>query len=88
MLFSRNIAPSCSYCLHGSSIGNGEVACTKRGIVSVAGYCRRFQYDPLKREPEMPSSYPTDQLTTGLEEMLGQFTNPDNFRNTDSYSEP
>ena len=54
MLFSRNIAPSCSYCRNGSSIGNGEVACLKRGITSAGGSCKRFAYDPLKREPERP----------------------------------
>ncbi|NLA87519.1 MAG: hypothetical protein GX847_09650 [Clostridiales bacterium] len=54
MLFSRNIAPSCSYCRFGSGIGNGEIACLRRGITSAGGSCRRFVYDPLKREPERP----------------------------------
>jgi hypothetical protein len=52
MLFRQKIAPSCSYCRLGRSIGNGEVACVKRGITSCAGSCKRFLYDPLKREPE------------------------------------
>jgi len=55
MLFYRNITPSCSYCRLGSSIGNGEIACLRRGITSAGGSCRRFVYDPLKREPESPS---------------------------------
>jgi hypothetical protein len=54
MLFSRNIAPSCSYCRYGSSFGNDEIACLKRGIMSAGGSCGRFAYDPLKREPERP----------------------------------
>ncbi len=54
MLFSRNIEPSCSYCRFGSSIGSGEIACIRRGITTAGGACRRFVYDPLKREPERP----------------------------------
>ena len=54
MLFSCNIAPSCSYCRLGTSIGNGEIACVRRGITSAGGSCKRFIYDPIKREPERP----------------------------------
>ncbi len=52
MLFSRNILPSCSYCRFGSNIGDGEVACVKRGIVSAESFCRQYTYDPLKRRPD------------------------------------
>ncbi len=54
MLFSPKVTPSCSYCRRGTSIGNGEVACVRRGITSLNGSCKRFIYDPLKREPEIP----------------------------------
>lgn len=54
MLFDRKIAPSCSYCRLGTSIGNGEIACLRRGITSEGGSCKHFAYDPLKREPERP----------------------------------
>jgi hypothetical protein len=54
MLFSRHIPPSCSYCRYGSSIGNGEIACLRRGITSAGGSCKKFRYDPLKRVPERP----------------------------------
>jgi hypothetical protein len=54
MLFSRYIVPSCSYCRFGTDIGNGEIACIRRGITSVGSSCKRFHYDPLKREPERP----------------------------------
>ena len=30
--------------------------CPKRGVVSAAGSCRRFRYDPLKRVPPKPLS--------------------------------
>ncbi|MEL4105677.1 hypothetical protein AAFA46_02380 [Oscillospiraceae bacterium WX1] len=54
MLFNRHIAPSCSHCRYGSIISDGEVACVKRGITPAHGACRRYIYDPLKREPERP----------------------------------
>jgi hypothetical protein len=57
MVFSRNVPPSCSYCRRGSSIGNGEIACLKRGITSAGGSCKSFIYDPIKREPERPQAY-------------------------------
>lgn len=68
MLFSCKIAPSCSYCRHGSHIGNGEIACVKRGITSVGGYCGRFTYDPLKREPERPCGQEKIVLPDALKE--------------------
>lgn len=51
MLFLKKIEPSCSYCASGSRISDTDVACLRRGIVSAQGSCRRFKYDPLKREP-------------------------------------
>ena len=51
MLFDRNIPPACSYCFFGKAMSDSEVACKKRGIMSPEGFCRRFKYDPLKREP-------------------------------------
>lgn len=63
MLFKENIEPSCSYCKNGSRISEEEVACTKKGIVSSGGHCRRFVYDPLRREPAKPLSLRTDDLS-------------------------
>ncbi len=68
MLFSRHIAPSCSYCRFGSSIGNGEIACLRRGITSAAGSCKRFVYDPLKRVPEPPMFLDKSKLAEKLGE--------------------
>jgi hypothetical protein len=65
MLFSRKIAPCCSYCLLGSSIGNGEIACVRRGITLEGSSCKRFVYDPIKREPERrrpPEKKPLEAL--------------------------
>lgn len=58
MLFLKKIEPSCSYCASGSRISDTEVACLRRGIVSAQGSCRKFTYDPLKREP--PHTEPLD----------------------------
>ena len=55
MLFKKDIEPSCSYCKNGVKISQTQVACLRRGVVSAAGQCKKFSYDPLKREPEPPS---------------------------------
>jgi hypothetical protein len=52
MLYNRNILPACSYCRFGTDIGNAEIACVKRGIMSAIGCCRLYAYDPLKRVPD------------------------------------
>ena len=54
MLFDKNREPSCSYCHWGERIGDYEVACSKHGIVAPDSSCRKFRYEPLKREPEHP----------------------------------
>ena len=52
LLFRRDIAPSCTYCKHGISLGFGEIACTRRGIMTEEGKCGAFRYEPTKRKPE------------------------------------
>jgi len=56
MLFRRDIDPSCAYCVSGTHIGFGEVACIKRGIMDVEGSCNAFRYEPTKRQPEFPQN--------------------------------
>ena len=51
MLFRRKIERSCSYCLYGTGLEGGSVLCSKKGIRSADGQCRRFKYDPCKRIP-------------------------------------
>jgi len=34
------------------TLGFGEVACSKRGIMSDEGRCGVFRYEPTKRKPE------------------------------------
>lgn len=51
--FNKKLPPSCSYCVHGnpSAYGN-EILCLKRGITEKRDHCRKYKYDPLKRQPE------------------------------------
>ena len=63
MIFNRNIEPSCSYCRFGTTLGNDEYACTKRGIVSAFNSCGSFRYEPTKREPEALPKLKTSALS-------------------------
>lgn len=56
MLFQKNIEPRCAYCKRGAPLDEERVICVKKGIVVASGSCRRFQYDPLKRQPPRPAS--------------------------------
>ena len=52
MLYGKDIVPSCGLCERGTPLSGGEeVLCPKNGVVACGYRCRRFKYDPLKREP-------------------------------------
>ena len=51
MLFRKKIDRACSYCCHGTTLEDGMVLCTKKGIRESQSKCRRFRYDPIKRIP-------------------------------------
>lgn len=51
MLFRKKLPRSCSYCAWGTRVGEEQVLCTKRGVVSLYYACRKFDYDPCKRIP-------------------------------------
>ena len=53
-MFEKNIEPRCGYCQRGAPLEDDKVMCSKKGIVSAAGACRGFRYDPLKRVPPKP----------------------------------
>ena len=57
-LFNKNdITPSCSYCVHGKLSPNKEsILCVKAGIVDLDYSCKKFKYDPLKRQPRRPKA--------------------------------
>lgn len=48
-LFGADIEPSCSYCRHNGG-KEGEVLCTVHCEMA-DGKCKKYQYDPLMREP-------------------------------------
>ncbi len=52
MLFRKKIMRSCAYCEYGAQIEDGVILCSKKGLCSISGKCRRFKYDPCKRIPQ------------------------------------
>ena len=62
MLFEKDIEPRCAYCKRGSLLGEDQVICLKRGIMSAAGSCRAFRYDPLKPVPPRPAALDLSRL--------------------------
>lgn len=51
MLFRRKLPRSCIYCAWGTKVGDEQVLCIKRGVVSAYYACHKFKYDPCKRVP-------------------------------------
>ena len=48
--------PVCELCAYSAPISDtDELICSKRGVVSKDGKCRKFIYDPLKRVPFSPA---------------------------------
>ena len=51
--FNKKLPSSCSYCVHGTPTAYGkEILCKKRGVTEMRDSCRKYKYDPLKREPQ------------------------------------
>jgi hypothetical protein len=50
-----NVEPQCKYCVHSSWVTGSEYICLKCGVVRAGNYCRKFEYDVYKREPETPN---------------------------------
>lgn len=51
-LFGNNISPACEYCAKAkTSVRDGVMLCSKKGIVALNFKCRSFEYDPIKRVP-------------------------------------
>ena len=56
-IFRKDIDPQCAYCEHGTVTANKDtVICKKQGAVMQSfSKCKKFKYDPLKREPKVIS---------------------------------
>ena len=54
-LYNESIDPHCAYCAHCKPDNEYQGVCEYRGIVAMAGSCRRFEYDALRRKPPKPA---------------------------------
>jgi len=53
----------CKFCEHASALSSPDtMLCKKHAIVDAGGCCRRFVYDPLKREPSALPKLQTVEL--------------------------
>lgn len=50
-LFGNRIDIECKYCVNSSDF-DGASVCKMGLYLEPSGYCRRFEYDPLKRAPQ------------------------------------
>jgi len=51
-IYGNRIEPACDVCQMGKRSADGQaVLCAKKGIMPLYHSCRKFIYDPLKREP-------------------------------------
>lgn len=53
-LFKSNIDPQCAYCEYAQITPGSNVAVCKKigGIMQLHSKCKKYKYDPLKREPK------------------------------------
>lgn len=51
MLFRKKIPRSCTYCVYGTQLDDGQILCSKAGIRTNPDGCRKFRYAPCKRIP-------------------------------------
>ena len=56
-LFGNNITPSCEYCEFSTKNNDGKPLC-QFGSNSVDTPCKRYSYDPLKRQPKPVPTLP------------------------------
>lgn len=58
-LFSKGREARCAWCVHGREASDAELRlCPFKGVVDACFRCRRFRYDPLKREPKPAPTLP------------------------------
>ena len=54
MLFRKKIDRYCTYCQFAGKVDDETMICRHYGLVPASHRCRKFRYDPLKREPILP----------------------------------
>lgn len=64
--FDKNVPCSCEYCVYGErSPYTNDILCKKQGITQLRDSCRKYKYDPLKREPmkaKIADNYTSDDF--------------------------
>lgn len=55
----HEIIKLCAYCEHAECLNDPEIMlCEINGIVAADHMCKKFLYDPLKRDPAQPVKLP------------------------------
>ncbi len=58
--YDAEIERFCKYCERATTLSDpDQMLCRKQGVVDAGACCRRFVYDPLKREPSPVQKLPT-----------------------------
>lgn len=56
-IIGKDISPKCAYCKNGKPTPDGKsVFCIYCGIPDSEYCCKKYKYDPLKREPQKPAA--------------------------------
>ncbi len=61
-LFGANIEPDCGYCRRNGAKQGDRPFCTL-GLEPKAEKCKKYQYDPLRREPRPAPSLRADRYS-------------------------
>lgn len=55
-LLGKDLEPKCEYCVYGRPTPDGQnILCVYCGVPSPDYHCKKYKYDPLKREPQKPA---------------------------------
>ncbi len=53
-MFNKNVIKKCGHCIYADSItSNKKVLCLKKGPMDYDDVCRKYEYNPLLREPDV-----------------------------------
>jgi len=56
---AKDYDPSCELCRHGKLSPDGKsVLCCVRGVMRRTSLCKKYEYDPIKRQPKCAPALP------------------------------
>jgi len=59
LLRAQNYERCCAHCRYGKPAPDGSgVLCALRGVMRDTSLCKKYEYDPLKREPQRTPALP------------------------------